>query len=303
MNRQERPISKGEAYAKISFVSGMWGFSFVVSKYAMQQGFGEFTLAFVRYVFVCLVMLPILRAREGGWNPPDRKDWPAVVLSGVTGISLYFVCEYLGVMRTTVVNASLVLAAIPVFSILWGAIRGIHYRPVCWLGMAVSLLGVFFVAYFGAREGGGFNATVVVGNLLLIAACVCWVVYIEISKKLLTRYSSLNLTTWQGVAGLLALLPAALLEAGRWRSVSLGGLGAALFLALVCSALCFFWYAQAISALSPIQSAIFINLNPIVAVIAGVLLLGETMMPLQLLGGALIVGSIVLVNIGMSRET
>lgn len=298
-----RPVTKKEAYAKISFVAGMWGFSFVVSKYAMQQGFGEFTLAFVRYIFVCLVMMPLLRVREGGWNPPRKGDWPAVIVSGVMGISLYFMCEYMGVMRTTVANASLVLAAIPIFSILWGAIRGRRYSASCWLGVAVSMLGVFFVAYFGAaQEGGGLDRAVVIGNLLLLGACVCWVVYIEISNRLLTRYSSLNLTAWQGVAGLVALLPMALYESPRWQPVPLGGWLAALFLALVCSALCFFWYAQAISALSPIQAAIFVNLNPIVAVVAGVLLLGETVTGMQIVGGVLIVGSILLVNFGMSRR-
>lgn len=33
---QAKPISKTQAYAKMTFVSSMWGFSFVASKYAMQ---------------------------------------------------------------------------------------------------------------------------------------------------------------------------------------------------------------------------------------------------------------------------
>lgn len=301
MNTQ--PIGKRQAYVKISFVSVMWGLSFVASKYAMQQGFGEMSLAFWRYVFTCLVMLPLLRAKEGAWRLPARRDWPALLASGVTGISLYFALEYFGVMRTTVANASLVLAAIPVFSILWGALRGQRFSPACWLGVLISLAGVFFVGYFGARdEDGGLNRTVLLGNLLLIGACVCWVAYIEISKGLLMRYSSLSVTVWQGVAGLITLVPLALLELPRWQPVPLGGWGAVLFLALVCSALCFFWYAQAINALTPVQAAIFINLNPIVAALAGVLLLHEPITGLQIFGGAMIVASILLVNVGMAKR-
>ncbi|MCL1963674.1 MAG: DMT family transporter [Firmicutes bacterium] len=298
-----KPVGKGEAYAKISFVAGMWGFSFIASKYAMQQGFGEFTLAFARYVLVCLIMLPLLARKEGGLRLPEKRDVPAIFLTGVTGITLYFVCEYLGVMRTTVANASLVLAAIPVFSIVWGALRGRRYRLACWMGVLVSMLGVFLVAYFGAaQEGGGLNVTVLLGNLLLLGACLCWSTYIEISDRLLKRYSSLNLTVWQGVAGLLALLPLALYEAcaDKWRPVPLGGWAAVLFLAAICSALCFFYYAQAIHALSTVQVAIFINLNPVVAVVAGALLLGEGFAPMQMVGGVLIVGSILLVNWGMA---
>ncbi len=301
-----RIAPKGEAYAKISFVSIMWGLSFIASKYAMQQGFGEFTLAFVRYVLVCVIMLPLLRVKECSLKPPARRDWPLVFISGATGISLYFVCEYLGVMRTTVANASLVLAAIPVLAIFWGALRGRRYRALCWAGVAVSLMGVFCVVYFGAREeGGGFNTTVLLGNLLLLGAAVCWVIYIEISNRLLTRYTSLSLTVWQGVAGLIALIPFTLAEAaqGKWQPVPIGGWLSALFLAVICSALCFFWYAQAIRALSTIQVAVFINLNPIVAVTAGALLLGESFQWMQLIGGVLIVGSILLVNVGMGKRT
>ncbi len=302
----EKPVSRAAAYAKISFVAAVWGFSFIASKYAMQQGFGAFTLAFVRYALVCVIMLPLLRVRQRAWNLPDRRDWPAIFASGVTGISLYFVGEYMGVMRVTVANASLVLAAIPVLAILYGALRGRRYRPVCWAGVAVSMVGVFFVVYFGAREeGGGFNGDVLLGNLLLFGAAACWVVYIEISNRLLRRYDSLPLTVWQGLAGLIALIPLTLWEgaAGLWQPVSLGGWGAALFLAVICSALCFFWYAQAIRALSTLQVAVFINLNPVVAVVAGALLLSEAFEPMQLIGGVLIVGSILLVNVGMAKPT
>ena len=118
--------------------------------------------------------------------------------------------------------------------------------------------------------------------------------------RLLTRYTSLNLTCWQGVAGLIALLPTALLESPRWQPVAWDGWMAVLFLALICSALCFFWYAQAIRALSPMQAAAFVNLNPLVAVLGGVLLLGEPVTLMQLAGGALIVGSILMINYGMS---
>ena len=302
MSAPKRKIGKAEAIAKITFVNTMWGFSFIASKYAMQQGFGEFSLAFVRYIFVCLVMLPLLRIREGRLRLPERKDWPAIFLSGMFGISLYFAFEYLGVRRTTVANASLVLSAIPVLSILLAAARGRRYTPACWLGVLLSMAGVALVVYAGVSEqGGGVNTEVLLGNLLLLGACVSWVAYVEVSSGLLKRHAHLNLTVWQGVSGLIALAPMALIEGigGKWQPVPIGGWLAALFLALICSALCFFYYVQAISALSPVQTSIFINLNPIVAVLAGAALLGEPFGLTQAAGGLLIVASILLVNRGM----
>lgn len=305
MSAAARKTSRAGAYAKIIFVNTVWGLSFIASKYAMQQGFGEFTLAFVRYVFVCLIMLPVLRAKEGKLVLPARADIPRIMLSGLFGVALYFTFEYMGVKRTTAANASFVLSAIPVLSILWSALRGRRYSGLCWLGMLASMGGVFLVVYTGATaEGGGINAQVLLGNLFLLGACLCWVAYVEISNKLLKHNSHLNLTVWQGVAGLFALLPMALIEgaSGKWQPVPIGGWLAALFLATICSALGFFFYAQAITALSPVQTSIFINLNPIVAVLAGALLLGEHILPLQLLGGLVIIISILLVTFGMRRS-
>lgn len=296
-------VGKGEAYLKITFVNVCWGLSFIASKYAMQQGFGEFTLAFVRYLFVCAIMLPVLRVRKGRLVLPSRGDLPAILLSGLTGIALYFAFEYLGVRLTSAANASLVISTVPALSIIWSALRGHRYAKACWLGVLLSTTGVFFVAYAGAaRESGGVDAQVILGNLLLLGACVSWVVYAEICNKLLKRNEHLPLTVWQGVAGLAALTPMALYEgaAGKWIQVPLGGWIAAFFLAIICSALCYFFYAQAISALSPVQTSIFINLNPIVAVVAGAVLLGERIQLLQMMGGVCIICSVFLVNYGMN---
>ena len=286
----------------MSLVCALWGFSFVVSKYAMQQGFTEMTLACVRYAFVCLVMLPALSLQEG-LHFPAREDFLPLLLSGLTGVTFYFMFEYMGVMRTTVVNASLVLAAVPVFSILFGALRGKKYTPACWLGVCISMLGVFFVVYFGTNDAQGqTQGQVLLGNLFLLGAALCWVSYIEISKKQLMKHSSLYVTTWQGVFGFIALIPAALSELSHWQPVPFSGFLCALFLAVICSALCFFWYGQSLPALSSIQAAIFINVSPIVSVIAGVLLLGEPLHIAQAVGGVLILGSIFLVNIGARRS-
>lgn len=298
-----KPDKRGVAYAKITFVSVVWGLSFVASKHALNEGFTPFTLALARYALVVAVMLPLLRAKEGRIKLPARRDIPAFIATGVTGVSLYYILEGMGVARTTVSNASLVIASIPVLSLLWGALRGRKYRAACWLGVLLSVIGVFFVVYFGASdEAGGINQSVLVGNLLLVGASACWVTYIEISDRLLTRYSSLSLTVWQSVAGLVTLVPVALFETGGIVIPPLGGWLAILYLALFCSVLGFVWYADALSALSPMQAAIFVNLNPLVAVIGGILIFGDPFTIWQGLGGALVIGSVLLVNVGMRKR-
>ena len=72
-------------------------------------------------------------------------------------------------------------------------------------------------------------------------------------------------------------------------------------LAVVCSAWCYYLYGNALSAMSPMASAIYINLIPLTTIIAGVLFLGETITPVNGIGGVLVVVSIAMVNFAEAK--
>lgn len=280
------------AVCGIVFVNIMWGLSFVASKYAMTHGLGPFSLAMIRYLFTPLFLLVIFLCSKEKIVFP-KKDWHLMVLSGLFGITIYFFCENTGVLYTTAANASLIIAAIPVFTMLSGAV--LHHRlpgKTQWIGGLLSLFGVYLVV-ISNREG----SNSLTGNLLMLGACLCWVVYIEITDILVRRYTSLEITFWQSVFAALSLIPFGLSEGVDFGKVKpevyLIVIG---FLALVCSGLCFTLYAFSIQELSPVRSAIFINLNPLVAVLGSVFLLGETASIIQLIGGIIILVSIFLVN-------
>lgn len=291
--------TKLRAYVSVIFVNAMWGLSFIASKVGLESGFTPFALALVRYVITCAVMLPILRLKEGHLRLPRAGLLP-LFLSSLCGISLYFLFEYMGLERTTASNASLIIAAVPVFTMLYGALaRRQRYRPICWAGVALSLVGVYFVVRYGGDEGAGS----LTGNLFMICACLLWVGYIELTDALLRKYpyTSLELTCWQSAFGALALVPLSLTQPVNLALVAPAGWAAAAFLALVCSALCYLLYADSIAALSPIRTALFINLNPLAAMLGGALLLGEKMTAPQIAGGAVILVSIFLVNYFMAQ--
>lgn len=292
-------MSIAYAYFGIIFVNVMWGLSFIASKTALGSGFGPFTLAMTRYVLTCVMMLPLLRLREGELRLPKRGFW-LLLLSSLCGISLYFLFEYEGLARTTASNASLIIASVPVFTMLYSALfRRQRYNAACWIGVALSLVGVYFVVRYGGEGGGSL-----VGNLLLLGAVVCWVAYIELTDHLLAHYgySSLELTCWQSVLGTLTLLPLSLTESVDFTAIAPVGWWATLFLAVVCSALCYILYADSIRVLKPMRTALFINLNPLAALLGGVVLLNEPLTPAQLGGGAIILISIFGVNYLVSKQ-
>lgn len=274
------------------FVNVMWGLSFIASKHAMNAGFTPMTLALMRYVMAAACLAPATLAAEKKLTL-RRRDVVPMVLSGLMGITAYYFFEYNGIQCTSTVSASLILAAIPIITMLvQAAVDHTRLRPAQTAGAVISLVGVGLVLTGGSDEG----QAGIIGDLFILGASVVWVAYIFISRKLRDGYSSLSMNTWQALIALVTLIPMALADPCDVRAIPLSGWLAAAVLAVICSALCYWLYGNALHEMSPLASAIFINLIPLTTLLGGVLLLGETLTWQAALGGAMIIGSIFLVN-------
>jgi len=284
-------------YISMIFINTMWGLSFIASKYALNVGFTPMQLALWRYILAAAVLVPALFAKEKKMCL-SRHDIVPFILSSLFGITLYYFFEYQGIKRTSAVNASLILAAIPILTLMVDTVAmKKRLRPRQAGGAILSLLGVYMVV----RYGGGQGETSLIGDLLVVGASIVWVGYIFVSRKLRDCHTSLSMNAWQAVFALPTLIPLALMEKGDWQPIPLGGWLAMAGLALICSALCYFLYGSALSHLSPVAISIFINLIPLVTILGGVAFLKETVTLLQMAGGLAIVASIFLVNLPEKR--
>lgn len=274
------------------FCNVMWGMSFIASKHALTSGFSPMMLALVRYVLATACLVPITLAKEKRMRL-RREDVIPMLLSGITGITLYYFFEYQGIERTSTVNASLILAAIPILTMVAEAfIDKTRMKPVQIAGAVVSVAGTALIVLGGANEG----TANLLGDLLIMGSSIVWVAYIFISRKLRGGYSSLAMNSWQAIAALVTLIPMAAFDPCDLRAIPASGWLAAIALAVICSALCYWLYGNALYEMSPLASAIYINLIPLTTIIGGVLLLGETLTWQAVVGGVMIIGSIFLVN-------
>ena len=287
-----------KTYGTMVFINVMWGLSFIFSKQGMNAGFQPMGLAFVRYVLAAAALIPLLLWREGAPRL-RREDMLPMFLSSLAGITVYYFCEYNGIQRTSTVSASLILAAIPVLTLGAEALlTRARLQPMQTAGAFLSLAGVGLITLSSSREGTDSLA----GILFIFGASLVWVAYIFLSRRLRQRYSSLSMNAWQAAMAAVTLLPAALTEGFDPAAVSWGGWASSAVLALVCSALCYYLYGNALVTLSPLASAIFVNLIPLTTLIAGVLFLGEKLTWATLAGGVLIIGSIFLVNMAPGHQ-
>ena len=280
--------AKGRGMLMLIFVNVMWGLSFIFSKTALREGMPVMTLAFWRYVLTAAMMLPVCLKMEGGVR---RGKWaPRALMTTLLGITVYFYFEYSGLQRTTASAASLILALVPMLTLL---LRVVFCRErislIRWFAVALSLIGAYFVIVTDNSEGAG----TLVGNLLMVCACLCWTGYILTTPKLMEACSSMRVSTWQAVAATITLAPFAIGERAQWVPVSATAWVCIFLLAAVCSALCYVLYNEAIRSVDSLTVSLTINLNPVAACIGGAMLLGESLTGMQLFGGVLIILSMV----------
>jgi drug/metabolite transporter (DMT)-like permease len=279
-----------------------WGLSFPSIKAALTE-FPPLTLALGRFLIAGTV-LGLLYAFRGPRTRFERRDWVSLVLSVLTGITLYFLCENHGVKLIPASAASLIISGLPILNLL--AERIFHGRRLGAVGVSatlVSFVGAGLLVGVPTGASGGGNPW---GYVLMLGADLAWVAYLFCLKPLQGRQPNLAVTAWQMILGAVSMIPFALAEASEWRWPSMAGWGHLAFQGLVCSALSYLLYNHAVEKLGSRVSTLALNLIPLVTAVASYFFLGELLGAWQWAGGALVLGAVVAVSLRdevRNRET
>lgn len=283
-----------------------WGFSFISTKIILAEA-APASIAFFRQIISVLtlttwVMINLIRGRFSQLARVTWLDVGLVAVSGLFGIVLYFVFENNGIRYTTASNASMIVAAVPIFTLfteaLFFKLKITARLLVC---LAVSVVGVYLVITGGGRLD--FSSAHFRGNMLVVGAMVCWVGYTIINKKLTDRYSSLLLTFFQAFFSIFLFVPFILPELEQWRMLTMVPLAHLVYLGVCCSALGYIFYVYAVKRLGATISSAFLNLIPVVTVVCGYIVLKETVAALQLAGMLLIMVSLYVISApGLKRR-
>ena len=268
----------------------IWGTTFVATKVALGDT-PPFTLTLLRFVFASLVLVPLAWSEQR--RAPSALSWPPLVLAGLFGGCLYFALQNLGLVYTTASKSSLILAVIPALIALLSVLfLGERVGPARVLGVAGSVAGVAIIVIADpqATWAGGH----LLGDLLTASTALAWATYTVLSKGLNGKVTPLLLSAATAGFGALFMLPLAGYEA-LTRPLPAPGLGSWLaiaYLGLIASTLPFLFWNYALLHIDASHAAVFTNLVPLVAVSSAVLLLHESLTPIQLLGGALVLGGV-----------
>ena len=278
MNSYRRPAIGALAAAGL-----LWGTTVPLSKLALEW-LPPGWLAFVRFGVAAAVLLIAVRSRV------RAVCTPAVLASGAIGYGGSVVLQNAGISRTSVSHAALLIGAVPVLVAIIAALwQHTVARPVAWAGFAVSLAGVGLVA------GGGGGGATLAGDGLVLASLLISATFTVAQTRLLRGRDPVAVTAVQFLGAALAAAPFAVITEGV---PALPGHSGALLatagLALGGTLLPFTLFAYGQSWVSAEVAGAFLNLEPLVGAVAGVVVFGDPAGPQQILGGAAVLAGIAL---------
>ncbi|HET6440635.1 MAG TPA: DMT family transporter [Anaeromyxobacter sp.] len=282
--------TRGRALAWAATVVVLWGVSFPVSRVAVRE-IPPLALATGRFTLAAALLWPAARRRG---LELSRRDLPAAILLGLFGVTLYFAFENYGLVFTTASHASLIVATVPLGSALVEAVRRRRMpRGAVLGGMALAAAGVCLIVRPGAAAPRSL-----LGDALVAGAMAAWVAYTFLAKDLMARYPALLVTAATMAAGAALLLPLAVVESFfvPLHSPSPFALASLAYLGLLCSAAGYLLWNLALPALGVSVANNLLNGIPLVSVLTAVLALGEPFTATIVVGGALILAGVVLVE-------
>ena len=282
-------------------VSAIWGGHFVALRYLLQE-LAPGGVMLVRGLLASAFYVVFLLLSRRQLPAIERADWPRLVLVGFLGIAVMGLGMVYAQRFISAGVSSLIVTLNPIFTALLAYLllgQALTRRQAG--GVALAMAGLLVVMLFGA-PGARFSVANVLGVLLMACAPLTWAFYTVLSKPLLGRYPSAFVAAYGTMLGTVFLLPLA--TPGFWRAVvalSPRGWLSAGFSGVLAMAVSYLIWYRGLRVLQPTQVAVYTYLVPVFGVLFAALLLGESLTPFTLLGGATILAGVVVTNTGARR--
>jgi len=287
--------------ALLLMVMVIWGVNFTVVKVSLRE---MDSLAFNSIRFSLASVILLILVFSTGVTRLDRRTVARLFAIGLIGNGLYQVLFILGISRTFAGVTSLILASTPIFVSILNALIGIERVGVRgWVGIGSSFLGILLMINIGSLvEPVGLPS--ILGDLLILAATACWAIYTVLSRPLLSSLSPLQFVAYTVALGtpFLVLVSIPSLVNQNFAAVSWLGWAGLIFSSTLAIGFAYVVWYSGVREIGSTRTAIYENLSPVVAVLFAWQVLGERLLPTQLLGAALVFLGIYLTRFSSHQE-
>ena len=281
---------------------GIWGSTWLFIKLGLEA-LPPITFAGIRFVISCAIIFVLIRIRNISL-PGKSRDWLLLLVTGVMSFSLNYGLVFWGEQYISSGLAALLQATLPAFGLV---IAHIHLpgERMTWaktIGVVLGIVGVAVV----------FSNQLAIAGGKALAGCVALVLsafFAAYSNVLVKAYGKnlepAILAAGQMFFGLIPLMVIGLLLEGnplafRWTPMALVSL---LYLAVVGSVIAFLLYYWLVHNMDVTKSMMIALVTPVVAVVLGMVVLGEELSWRTIVGGLMIMAGIGLIVVRKVSRT
>lgn len=297
------PVSKGSgsemkrmisAYSGLIVLSIVWGMAFVAIKQAVTE-LSPVNLALIRWFIAStlyILLIPLIGKSKAKF---DRRDIPRMLVIGFSNVAGYHISLYYAEKTVSAGLAGILISFGPVFIVALSALL-LNEKAGSRVLFAL-LFAVVGTLVLSAGSVSLSNLASFYGPAEVVLSAAFYALFSVLSKPMVAKYGAPPITIWSGVIGTAMMLP--LLSGSFFTQIeSLSGYGwlSVLYLSMISTVLGYLLFFTLLSRGAVSRLSIQLFLAPVVSVVGGAILLGESVTAYTIVGGALMLGGVALVT-------
>ena len=276
--------------------AGLWGLNAVVSKYLMARGIDTMWMVNFRMITSGLVLLVFALVKNPHGIFDIWKDRKSVIRLLVISIFAFGLCQptyYLSIDYSNAGIASAIQQTAPVFVLIYVILKERRKPSSAELwALALVMAGSFFIATHGDFQALAVHPLALLFGLISAMMCA---LYITLPSELIRRYGTFETVGWGLFLGGVFIAPFCRLWnfPAQWDSTLILGM---IFIILPGAAFAFALFLYGTSIVGPVRGGIYNLFEPVVALAASALMLGQSFHPAETGGTAAILAGIAILT-------
>jgi drug/metabolite transporter (DMT)-like permease len=284
-------------YLEALFAVIVWGASFIATKIAVGE-ISPISVVFIRFAMgLPLILLAVVMRKQFAF--PQGSEWLYFALLGFLGISFHQWLQSNGLKTAQATTTAWIVSTSPAFiAVLGWLILKEKLKAIQWAGIALAMAGVLAVVSKGDLSSiavGNFGTP---GDFLILISSVNWAVFSILSRRGLKTHPSTLMTFWVMTIGW--LITAVAFVVGKHYTelpaIDFRGWVALIFLGIFTTGFAYIAWFDALSQLPAAQTGAFLFVEPLTSMVVAAIILSEAVTPISIIGGAVILFGIWMVN-------
>jgi drug/metabolite transporter (DMT)-like permease len=251
------------AHLALFLVNAIYGVNYVVAKGLMPQVIGASGFILLRVIGAALLFwsLRVWRPERVAWSDAGR-----LFLCAVFGVALNQLMFFHGLMRSSPINASIIMVATPILVlVLSGVLIGERITRTKLLGVLLGASGALLL--IGLKPKGGATGATMLGDAFILINAISYGLYLVLVKPLMRKYTAVTVMAWCFLIGLVMVLPFGVSEfsAVEWSALSTPVILSMAFVVVMVTFVAYLLNTWALGVVSPSVVGIYVYMQPVLA--------------------------------------